>query len=214
MYYSDEELSQIFEDNKKIFDRVYLTNKIRYGEEQASTAMYEYFINGRTDFITRSDNARGKMQKFAYHGPEIEQFIIEYAMSSYIANNCNIIPSFDEIRKYANDNDHNLKYDRDTIIAIVALGATWNTCWMSNVIACNSKLKRILIRSLIEERYIDDKKQALDTCKKTKIVKVPGIKPIMISISKLNCDIDNMIRDEEYTYYKDDDNDYQQEYTK
>lgn len=214
MYYSAEELKQIFKENKNIFDEVYLINKARYGEEQANVGMYEYFVNHRTDFITRNNHARDNMKKFQYHSAEIEQFLIEYAMSSYISNNIECNLSYSDIRAYTDTENSNLKYDPQSIISLVAIGAAYNTYWMSNVLSCNDKVKRVLVESLINERYIENKKDKLDNSPRAKLVQLKDGKKIMISIGKLNSDIDNMIRDEEGTYYKDDSNDYSNKYTK
>lgn len=214
MYNNSEYLAEIFKENKKIFDEVYLINKNRYGKEHANVAMYEYFINHRTDFITRTNKARENMEKFQYHGPEIEQFLIEYAMTSYILNDIKCPFSYAELRAYTDIQNENLKYDQDSIISLVALGAAYNTYWMSNLLACNEKVKRVLVESLINERYIGNKKKELDSCKRSKIVKLTDGKTLTISLNKLNTDIDNMIRDDEGTYFKDDMNDYGSSYTK
>ena len=214
MYYNAEELKAIFKENKRIIDEAYLTNKIRYGDEQANVGMYEYFVNYRTDFITRSNNARKNMEKFQYHAPEIEQFLIEYAMSSYITNNIECPLSYSDIRAYTDTENTNLKYDPQSIISLVALGAAYNTYWMSNVIACNKKVKSVLVESLINERYIENKKEALDNSPRTKLVHLKDGKSLTISINKLNLDIDNMIRDDEGTYFKDDTNDYSSKRTR
>lgn len=214
MYYSEEELAKIFKTNKQIIDGVYETIKSRYSREQANVAMYEYFVNHRTDFITRNNNARDNMKKFEYHGPEIEQFLIEYAMSSYISNDMECPFSYNDIRAYTDTTNKSLKYDQDSIISLVALGAAYNTYWMSDLLACNDRVKRVLVESLINERYIGNKKNELDNSKRLKLVKLNDGKTLTISINKLNRDIDNMIRDEEGTYFKDDDNDYSSKHIK
>ena len=204
-----QKVNSLFESNKKIFDEVYQTNKNKYGPEQANVAMYEFFVNYRTDYITRTNDARKKMDKFMYHGSEIEQFLLDYAMSSYSLNGGKVIP-IKEIQKYVN-NDPNLAYDRNTVIALVAIGSAHNPYWMVNILACNPRVKEVLVESLIDERYIQNKKQELDNSRRAKLIKFDnGDKSIMMSRDSLNRSIDNMIHDDGATYYQDDDNDYGQ----
>ena len=206
MLYSAEEINEIFKNNKLIFDRAYLHTKIKYGIENAALAMQEYFYDGYTRRITKTANSRDNLDKMLYHGNEIDQFLIEYAMSSYIANDMNIIISKDEMARYANDMDNpELRYDRDTIVSLVAIAGGWSPYWLVNLISCNRRVKEVLVQSLIEERYVNGQKQKLDSCRRSKLVRLPNGKTIMISIDKLNRDIDNMIRDDEATYFKDDD---------
>ena len=83
MGYDYEEIRSIFAASKKDFDEIYDTNNSRYGQEQANTAMYEFLVNYRTDFTTRTNGARSKLEKLNHHYYEINQFLMEYAMSSF-----------------------------------------------------------------------------------------------------------------------------------
>lgn len=207
--YDYEEIRNIFAASKKDFDEIYDTNNSRYGQEQANTAMYEFLVNYRTDFTTRTNGARSKLEKLNHHYYEINQFLMEYAMASYNLNKNNIVLTTEELAKYTKDDKQELKYDRDTIIAAVAIGSAWSPYWMVNLLACNKQLKSILVESLIEERYVQDKKQALDDCRLGRLVKFQnGKRPLMININTMNRAVDNMINDDDGTYYKDDNNDY------
>ena len=209
MGYDYEEIRSIFAASKKDFDEIYDTNNSRYGQEQANTAMYEFLVNYRTDFTTRTNGARSKLEKLNHHYYEINQFLMEYAMASYNLNENNIVLTNEELAKYTKDDKQELKYDRDTIIAAVAIGSAWSPYWMLNLLACNKQLKSVLVESLIEERYVQDKKQALDDCRLGRLVKFQnGKRPLMININTMNRAVDNMIRDDEATYYRDDDTDY------
>ena len=209
MGYDYEEIRSIFAASKKDFDEIYDTNNSRYGQEQANTAMYEFLVNYRTDFTTRTNGARSKLEKLNHHYYEINQFLMEYAMASYNLNGNNIVLTTEELAKYTKDDKQELKYDRDTIIAAVAIGSAWSPYWMVNLLACNKQLKSVLVESLIEERYVQDKKQALDDCRIGKLVKFQnGKRPLMININTMNRAVDNMIHDDGATYYRDDDTDY------
>ena len=207
--YDYEEIRNIFAASKKDFDEIYDTNNSRYGQEQANTAMYEFLVNYRTDFTTRTNGARSKLEKLNQHYYEINQFLMEYAMASYNLNENNIVLTTEELAKYTKDDKQELKYDRDTIIAAVAIGSAWSPYWMVNLLACNKQLKSVLVESLIEERYVQDKKQALDDYRLGRLVKFQnGKRPLMININTMNRAVDNMIHDDGATYYQDDDTDY------
>ena len=209
MGYDYEEIRSIFAASKKDLDEIYDTNNSRYGQEQANTAMYEFLVNYRTDFTTRTNGARSKLEKLNHHYYEINQFLMEYAMASYNLNENNIVLTTEELAKYTKDDKQELKYDRDTIIAAVAIGSAWSPYWMVNLLACNKQLKSILVESLIEERYVQDKKQALDDYRLGRLVKFQnGKRPLMININTMNRAVDNMIHDDGATYYQDDDTDY------
>ena len=214
MYYDEEELKIIFNNNKNIIDNAYDETKAKHNEIQANVALCEYLINYRTDFITRHKDARKNMERLLYHSSELYQFLIEYAMSSYILNGINSNFSLKEISAYTNTDNKNLKYDEESVVSVVAIGAAWNTYWMSNLIICNHKLKEVLVKRLIKERYINNQRKYLDNCPKHKTIKLSDNKRILISIDRLNRDIDNMIRDDEGTYYKDDVHNYDNYHTK
>lgn len=204
MFYSEKELKEIFDNNKKMIDRAYLYTKLKYGAENANIALYEYFTTDQTSRITRGNDSRKNMEALTYHYYETEQFIMEYAMSSYIANDMQEVFSLNDIYTYANDpNNPNLKYDDNSIVTLVALAAAWSPYWLTNLLACNDKVKTVLIKRLITERYVEGQKQKLDNSRRSKLVTLPNGKKLMLSIDKLNHDIDNMIRDDEAIYLKD-----------
>lgn len=214
MFYNEDELKVIFDRNKHRIDEAFEITKLKYGEDHAATAIYNCFVNYEMNGITRTNNARQNMIKFNYHPYEITQFLIEYAMASFISNNITSDFSLKDIRNYVDTNNETLKYDRESIIAVVAIGAAWSPYWMTNLLSCNQKIKAKLVECLIEERYIDNRKTTLDNCQRTKIVKLNDSKNIYISINKLNRSVDNMIRDDDGAYYEEDTEDYGLHYTR
>ena len=212
MFYNSDELKQIFNDDKRIFDNAYLMTKINHGEKNAAIAMNMYLFNYNTQGITKhgvaGNNPRKELKKMLYHGEEIEWFLMEYAMRSYILNEMTCPFTINEIMAYTNIDNKSLKYDRESIIPLVAVGAAHSPYWMVNLLACNKKVKRELVENLVSERYTEKKKNDLDNCKNIKIEKLKDGKEITISISGLNRCIDNMISDGGGTYYKDDPNEY------
>ena len=204
MGYKDEELKKIFNGDKIIIDEAYETTKKRYSEKQANVAMYEYLQNNSTDYFTRTNNARNNMEKFKHHYMEIKQYLIEYAMSSYILNKYKCPFSLDEIHAYIRDTDGKLKYDKESVISVVDVGGADNAYWMSNLLSLNYMLKGALITNLIDERYTENKKRELDNANDAKLVTLRDGKQVMISKSRLNIDINNMIRDDNASYFKDD----------
>ena len=215
MFYNYDELREIFRSNKRIIDSAYESTKEKYDDNQATTAMYEYFMNFTSKYFTRSNNARHNMEVFNYHSYELEQFLLEYAMRSYVLNNIECPYSLDEIREYANDKKYRFNYDKKSIISVVAVGSAWSPYWMVNLLSINKKVKEVLITSLIKERYIDNLKDALDNAKSTKAIRLKDSKrALILSIDTLNRNIDNMINDAGYIYFKDDQNGYNQNFTR
>ncbi len=216
MFYTDTELKEIFKDNKEIFDKAYEHTKERHNDYQANFAMAQFLVNYETQYITNSDNdkSRDHMKKFLYHGSEIEQFLIDYAISSYIFNDLSCPFSLDELHAYSSDPEEKLKYDKDSVIAVVAGISAENNYYLVNILSVNHTLKESLVKYLIEERYIQNRRNELDNTKNTKSILLTDGRKFTLSKSKLNKDIDNMIRDDERTYYKDDLDDYQKSYTK
>ena len=203
-----------FDRNKKRIDEAFEITKLKYGESHASIALYDCFVNYIMNGITRTNNARSNMIKFEYHSSEIDQFLIEYAMASFISNNIDSDFSLSDIRKYVDTGDETLKYDKASIIALVAIGGAWNSYWMTDLLSCNQKVKAKLVEYLIEERYINNKKNILDNCRRSKMVKLKDGKEVHISINRLNRNVDNMIRDDEATYFEEDNEDYGTHYTR
>ena len=206
-FYDVDDLNEIFAENKERFDKIYDITKGKYDDTQANRAMFEFLNNYRTDFITHTDGARSIANKFMYHGPEIEQFLMSYAMESYILNGYKPDLTSADIDAYTNE-QKDLKYDPETIISVVALGTAWNAYWFSNVLACNKRLKQVLIQSLIKERYVENRREELDNSQKISLATLKDGRKLTVSVANLNRNIDNMIHDDEGTYYRDDPEDY------
>ena len=237
-YYTEAELKEIFEDNERLFNSVYRITRTKYsrpeytskygsdiGIQQARDGMYYFLTKYDTMHTTKEEGARDILKKFAYHGPEVEQFLLSYAISSFIANDLESKFAFKnpkadhsqvtdsprkiidftekEISAYSEENP-DLDYSPEKVVAMVALGTSINTYWMVNVLSVNSLLKEALVNQLIKEMYEEGKRNFLNNARKTKIVKLKDGKNLMLSVSKLNKDIDNMIRADEGTYFKDD----------
>ena len=201
-FYEPEELTAILNRTKLFLDRAYLETKLKYNSQQSNSAMYEFFINYDYGMFTNAET-RKKFHEFTYHGNEITQILLDFAISSYIVDRQNGIEpkvsSYAETHPYTNMDNKDLNYDPKYITEIVAIAtATKGPYFVINLLACNTELKIALVRQFITERYnIKDRKQALDNSKNMALIKLSD-KQITMSKNQLNRDIDNMNNDDEY----------------
>lgn len=198
----DVELEIKLQEIKDMIDNAYDTTKNKYGETHANHAVLSYFINYITNSFTRDNDARENMKSLLYRPNEFVQILLDYAISSYLSNNMTCDLTNEEINQYMNDKDGKLDYSGSKAVKIVAIVAGMNTFHAVNMLSLNPKLKSELILNFVTERYSQNKRQQLDSSRKSKIVKVEGYPHgVMISKNKLNNDIRNMNNDEELEEY-------------
>lgn len=202
-FYTPEELEMQLSMIKKFLDRTYLDIKLsRYGKEQADRAMLAFFLNGDIGCFP-GEERRKQFEAFTYHGDEIYQVLLDFALSAYIADRKKGIPSstnsLDEVHMYTGTDNETLEYSQKKVIEVAALATTENTYWATNLLACNKKLKQELVKAFVQERYSNfERRKELDNTSKSFLVKLNSGKELMMSKTRLNRDIDNMIRDEYY----------------
>ena len=198
-FFTEDEALAKLQNYKDMIDNAYDTTKNKYGEEHAKMAILNYFTNSYYENFTSGNNARSNMQKFMSRPYETLQIILDYAISSFIANNmvCNL--SQTDLYAYANDKDYTLNYEPKHITKIVAIATAFNPYWTYNLLSCNHKVIEALLENFVTERYILNEREKLDNCKPTKIIKFTDYpnKPIFMSKARLARDIDNMNRDDE-----------------
>ncbi len=203
VFYTNEELAEILKRTKNFLDKTYLDIKMsRYGKKQADRAMLEFFTN--CDFgCFPTEETRKKFEEFTYHGNEIYQILLDFAISSYMVDKqkgqAHNITSLDEINAYHDPNDFSLDYSPKHITEIVALLAAENVYYAINVLGYNEKLKQVLVQEFINERYGNyERRKELDSSPNLTIVRLNSGKILTMSKTQLNKDIDNIIRDDGY----------------
>lgn len=203
IYYNDEELAELLKRTKKFLDRAYSDTKIsRYGKEQADRAMFEFFT--KCDFGSfTNEQTRQKFEAFTYHGNEIYQVLLDFAISSYIADKkkgiSHRISSLDEVNAYHDPNNQNLNYEPKHVIEVVALLTAQNSYYALNVLGYNEKLRQVLVENFVKERYGSfERRQELDNTPNSTLVHLDSGKTLIMSKTKLNKDINNMINDDDY----------------
>ena len=200
IFYSEDELDAFLQRTKKTIDMAYLDTKTRYGQEQANRAMYDYFYNCDSNGFAKDEN-KIKMQEFTYHSNEFYQVLLDFALSKTmldIENNDCCLFSLDDVQAYVNADDATLDYDEKRIIEIVAVGTAWSTFWIINLISCNPRIKDILVRAFISNRYVNGRKQELNATPKSKSISLSNGGKMLLSKPKLNRDIDTMNDDDDY----------------
>jgi len=192
----EENLELTLNENKFMLDNAYYTTLKKYNTNQANGAMIDFLLNNSYKFFTNDNNARENMRKLLSHYYEIEQILMDFAISSYLSNNMDNNISEKDIIAYANDKNAKLNYDPIFITKMIALASSLNPYWTVNLLACNQNVKKALVQNFINERYILDKKDKLDNSIRLKIIKLKDGKRVTISKYRLNRHIKNMIHDE------------------
>jgi len=196
------ELAQKLQEVKDMIDDAYDTTKNKYGEVHAKHAMLSYFINYQSNGFTRDNYARENMKSLLYRPNEFIQILLDYAISSYLSNNMTCDMTNEEINQYISDKEGKLDYSGNKAVKIVALVTGMNTFHAVHLLSLNPKLRSELVLSFVSERYSMNKRQQLDTGRRSKMIKVEGYPhSVMISKDKLNNDIRNMNNDDEYEEY-------------
>ena len=201
-FYEPEELTAILNRTKSFLDRSYLETKLKYGSEQSNNAMWEFFVNYDYGMFTNKET-RKKFQEFTYHGNEIIQILLDFAISSYILDRQNglkpLVTSYSETYQYTDTDNKELNYDPKYITEIVALAtAAKGPYYTVNLLACNTELKMALVKEFVTERYnTEGRKKDLDNSKNIVLIGLSD-KKITMSKNQLNRDIDNINNDDGY----------------
>ena len=201
IYYNNEELAELLKRTKKFLDRAYLDTKIsRYGKEQADRAMLEFFTKFDFGSFT-NEQTRQKFEAFKYHSNEIYQVLLDFAISSYIADKkkgiSHRISSLDEVNAYHDPNNQNLNYEPKHVIEVVAVLTAQNSYYALNVLGYNEKLRKVLVEKFVKERYGSfERRQELDNTPNSTFVHLDSGGTLIMSKTILNRQINNMINDE------------------
>lgn len=187
---------QNFEYVKNIIDKAFEVTCQKYGEDQAVSALSLYLNQYVTEAITNEDGIRDSLNSIETRYYEIVQFLLDFAISYYISHDINETISSTELYAYTDDANNVLDYDPEKVTKIVAVGACLSPYWCVNLLACNKMLKQSLIKMLIAQRYVLNKKEGLDTVSKGKIIQIDG-KYFIMNRDNLNNDIRNMNHDDE-----------------
>ena len=197
MILPSNELEKVFNANKKLIDKAYEDTNNKYGIDQATGALYHYFIDFDCSYITNSHGSRTNLKKFVNCYYQNQQILFDYAISSFMINEMKDNLTLEEINMYARDDDGKLNYNPQLITKVVALSlAAWGPYWANHLIACNERAKHALVKGFIAERYVHGKARELDNSRKAMLVNLNGNRK-MLSISALNNDIMNMINQDE-----------------
>lgn len=198
----NETLEQKLQEIKNMIDFSYDTTKNKYGMLNANHAMISFFVNYKIDGFTRDNHARENIKSLNYRPNEFIQILLDYAISSFLSNNMTPNISQEELNKYAKDTEGALDYSGNKAVQIVAIIAGMNTYYALNLLSVNKKLKNELVLNFVTERYVQNKREQLDTSRKSKTIEVEGYQEkVIISKYKLNNDIRNMNNDDEYEEY-------------
>lgn len=189
---------------KKLVDEAYDTTKNKYNENWANTAITNCFLYSKSNNFTRDNNARTNINSLLNRPNEIYQILLEYAISSYLLNNMECDISSEELQAYATDFEGKLDYSGKKAIKIAAIATATNTYWTYNMLAVNKKLKLELVLNFVTERYIQNKRQELDSTNKVRLIKIntkDKQKQLLMSKTKLNIDVRNMNNDDDIEEY-------------
>ena len=191
---------------KKLMDKAFLANKLKYGygEKNAANAMEMFLIDYDTMSFTRDNGARRDMTILDKHPYEIYRVLMEFAIQSFKLNNMDNHFTIEEITAYTWDKEKKLDYSEDRIVAIVAAATAWSPYWTINLFATNNEVKRVLAKRFVKERYLQKRKKELDAVTGSKLIHIKNTKDLYFSsVERLNNDIANMIRDEEGVWLAD-----------
>lgn len=194
---SNELVESELQENKRIIEEAYLVTKNKYDKESASNALMKFFMDGFVKGFTRDMGVRDKMTELQYKPYALDHVLFDYAISSFLLNDmkCNI--GEQDLYAYIRDNIENLDYSKEKAVSIFAIAISMSLYWAYNLLCCNVKLKKSLVESFIEERFINDLGVQLDQTKRLKYIKLVGEeRPLLMSKDSLNNDIRNMINDE------------------
>ena len=201
-FHTEEELAECLKSTKKFIDRTHTEIKLsRYGKEQADRALLEFFSNYDIGNFPNTET-RQNFEELTYHGNEIFQILSDFAISSYISDKQKGIPhhitSLDEVNAYHDPDNQNLNYDPQHVKEVVALLVAESSYFALNVLGYNKRLRRVLAESFVSERYGSlERRQELDNTPNTSTVKLASGEILTMSKTRLNRDIDNMIRDDD-----------------
>lgn len=193
----DQELEERLIIIKKVFDNAYRHTQYKYGKLHADTAVRDFFLRSDVMWFTGKEN-REMLKELLNHPNEIYQLLFDYAISKYILDETNGIKhdvTLDEVKKYINVKDSSLNYNENHITSVVAIGTAWSPHWTTNLIACNPQVMQALVNDFVKGRYNGQKKQ-LDCSKKTKWIKQPNGRTIIMSKYALNRTIASMNDDD------------------
>lgn len=193
----DQELEERLIIIKKVFDNAYRHTQYKYGKLHADTAVRDFFLRSDVMWFTGKEN-REMLKELLNHPNEIYQLLFDYAISKYILDETNGIKhdvTLDEVKKYTNVKDSSLNYNENHITSVVAIGTAWSPHWTTNLIACNPQVMQALVNDFVKGRYNGQKKQ-LDCSKKTKRIKQPNGRTIIMSKYALNRTIASMNDDD------------------
>lgn len=196
-------LKEILQSHKKAIDLAYEATANKHSQEQASFALYNYLTSDNSQeyikYFTRDNKARNIISKLdntvIY---EYFQIISDYVIGTFINNNMNFDNiSKEELKAYETDFNGELDYtNEEKILKLFAASLSINTFFALNTYALNKKMKAVIVKKFIEERYINKGKNVLDNSKPAVIKKLFG-KSVQLSKNKLNRDVAIMKKDEE-----------------
>lgn len=193
----EEQMELELKEKKELLDKSFEITKNKYGMSNANRAVMLLFLNYKLTGFTRDDDARKNVEKLYNNGYDLYQIMLEYAVSSYIMNKMQCDITIKEIDKYSCDIDGKLNYDDIDSTKIVALGVAQSTYYAYNMLVVNRRLRESLLYNLINERYIQNKKEDLDNSRKATLVKFEDKdKQFIMSKFAINKDF-NVMKQEE-----------------
>lgn len=199
---TNEELADTLQGIKETIDKAYEVTQRKHGTEVANAAIYTFFKCDTLQYFTQDEDARKNMEELIYRPNEHYQVLADYAISSYILNGMECDISCEDLAKYANDRYEKLDYSGSTPVKILALASAQSNYWATNLLSINRKLKAELLNCFIQERYVLDRKEELDSVSRVKMVHFSDQeRPIFMSKIRLNNDVRNMNSDEEFPEY-------------
>ena len=166
----EEQMELELKEKKELLDKSYDITKKKYGMSNANRAIILLFLSYKLTGFTRDENARKNIENLYNDGYDLFQIMLDYAVSSYIMNKMQCDISIKDLNKYSYDYDEKLDYGDVNSTKIVALAAAQNTAHAYNLLLVNKRLRESLLYNFINERYIQNKKDALDNSRKATLV--------------------------------------------
>lgn len=190
---SREELADLFKGVKETVDNAYDATMRKHGAENADAALLTFFRNDIVSYFTNDEGSRDNMRELLGRPLEVLQILVDYAMSSFILNDMQCDIPYGQLINYSGNYKGKLNYKGKMPVKVVALATAFSPDWAVDLLVCNPKLKEGLVANFIQERYVEDRRDELDSVIYPRLVRfIDTDERTFINKDKLNAAIQCM----------------------
>lgn len=190
---SNEEFADLFNGVKEMVDNAYDATRRKHGVENADIALTTFFKSNIVSYFTSDDNARSNMEELLGRPFEFLQLLLDYSMSSFILNDMQCDITYGELINYATEYKDKLDYSDKIPVKVVALAAASNPYWAIELVCSNHQLEEGLIDNFIQERYVLERRDELDSTNQPRLIRFPDTEErFFMNKDRLNIAIQNM----------------------